>query len=193
MNFQSVETEHAERKLRLYLIGYELGRPGGPAALVEGRPIARSRFEMVADRRTGLQLGDRVRLGRDHLRGRGPDQQTRSPPAATRSSSSRCGMRRSCSSTLRRRRPACSSRAAAQAASQDTSTRWSRASLPKAGRRRSPQSVRRWKHLAALTQAEQETHPVAARWSIARAGRSACSPASCCWSPPSSSRSSSTP
>jgi putative ABC transport system permease protein len=65
VNFQSVEAEHAGRKLRLYLIGYEPGRPGGPAAVAEGRPIARSRFELIADRSTGLHVGDRLRLGRE--------------------------------------------------------------------------------------------------------------------------------
>ncbi len=49
----------------LYLIGYEIGRPGGPTDIVEGRAIARSRFELVADRGTGLQVGERLRLGRE--------------------------------------------------------------------------------------------------------------------------------
>jgi putative ABC transport system permease protein len=65
VNFQSVETEQTGRKLRLYLVGYELGRPGGPAEVVEGRAIARSRFELVADRSSGLDVGDRLRLGRE--------------------------------------------------------------------------------------------------------------------------------
>lgn len=51
--------------MRFYLIGYELGRPGGPNKIVEGRPIARSRFELVADRGTGLKVGERLKLGRN--------------------------------------------------------------------------------------------------------------------------------
>jgi putative ABC transport system permease protein len=64
LTFQSVETLHRGRTLRLQVVGYEPGRPGGPLSLAAGRPITRSHYEMVADRRTGLELGDRVRLGR---------------------------------------------------------------------------------------------------------------------------------
>ena len=65
ITYQSAEARHAGGALRLYVVGYELGRPGGPAHIVEGRPIARSHYEMIADRRTGLALGDRVALGRN--------------------------------------------------------------------------------------------------------------------------------
>jgi len=64
ITYQTVETEHRGDKLRLYVIGYELTRPGGPPAIAEGREIARSHYEMVADQSTGLTLGDRIRLGR---------------------------------------------------------------------------------------------------------------------------------
>mgnify|MGYP000852627641 FL=1 len=64
ITYQTVETEHRGDKLRLYVIGYELTRPGGPPAIAEGREIARSHYEMVADQSTGLALGDRIRLGR---------------------------------------------------------------------------------------------------------------------------------
>ncbi len=65
ITYQSVETRHRGRKLRLQVVGYEPGRPGGPPEIVEGRPITRSHYEMIADRRTGLVPGDRLRLGRD--------------------------------------------------------------------------------------------------------------------------------
>lgn len=65
VTYQSVEAEHRGRKIRLFLVGYEPGRPGGPARIAEGRPISQSRFEMVADRSTGLGLGDYFRLGRE--------------------------------------------------------------------------------------------------------------------------------
>ena len=64
ITYQTVEAEHQGGKLRLYVIGYEPTRPGGPPGIFEGRHIARSHYEMVADRSTGLTLGDRIRLGR---------------------------------------------------------------------------------------------------------------------------------
>ncbi len=65
ITYQTVEAEHRARKLRLYVIGYEPTRPGGPPVIVEGRGIGRSHYEMVADRATGLEIGDRIRLGRN--------------------------------------------------------------------------------------------------------------------------------
>lgn len=65
VTYQTAETVHRERKLRLQVVGYEPGRPGGPAAIVEGRGLARRHGEVVADRRTGLALGDRLRLDRE--------------------------------------------------------------------------------------------------------------------------------
>jgi putative ABC transport system permease protein len=65
VTYQSVEAQRAQGKLRLYVVGFEQGRPGGPRRLVAGRPITRSHYEMIADQRTGLRLGKRLRLGRD--------------------------------------------------------------------------------------------------------------------------------
>ena len=65
MTFQTAETEHRGRALRLYVVGFEPGRPGGPVRLAAGRPITRGHYELIADARTGLDLGERVRLGRD--------------------------------------------------------------------------------------------------------------------------------
>lgn len=64
ITYQTVEVQHQGKKLRLYVIGYEPSRPGGPPNIAEGRGIARSHYEVVADRATGLALGDRIRLGR---------------------------------------------------------------------------------------------------------------------------------
>ncbi|WP_416193565.1 ABC transporter permease [Nitrobacter sp. TKz-YC01] len=64
ITYQTVEAEHQGGKLRLYVIGYEPTRPGGPPEIAEGRDIARSHYEMAADRSSGLTLGERIRLGR---------------------------------------------------------------------------------------------------------------------------------
>lgn len=67
ITYQTVETDHMDTKLRLYVIGYEPTRPGGPPEIADGRGIARSHYEMVADRSTGLVVGDRIGLGRNRF------------------------------------------------------------------------------------------------------------------------------
>lgn len=63
VTYQSVQTELNGKPLRFFLIGYELGRPGGPRKLWAGRDILRSHYEMIADRSAGLKLGQVVPLG----------------------------------------------------------------------------------------------------------------------------------
>jgi putative ABC transport system permease protein len=63
--YQNVETMHRGETKRLLVVGAEIGRPGEAARIVEGRPILRNRNEAVADRKAGMALGDRIRLGRD--------------------------------------------------------------------------------------------------------------------------------
>lgn len=67
INYQTVEAPFLDRTLRLYVVGYEPGRPGGPQVIAEGRGIGTSHFELVADRKTGLVLGDTIRLGRNRF------------------------------------------------------------------------------------------------------------------------------
>lgn len=63
VTYQTVEAPFGTAKVRLFVIGYEPGRPGGPREIVAGRGIARSHFELVADRRAGIPLGARIELG----------------------------------------------------------------------------------------------------------------------------------
>lgn len=49
--------------LRFIVIGYEPGHIGGPPAIVAGRGIEASHYEIVADVRTGLRVGEHIRLG----------------------------------------------------------------------------------------------------------------------------------
>ena len=67
INYQTIEAPFLDRALRLYIIGYETVRPGGPQIIAEGRGIGTSHFELVADRKTGLVLGDTIRLGRNRF------------------------------------------------------------------------------------------------------------------------------
>jgi putative ABC transport system permease protein len=63
VTYQSVQTEINGSPLRMYLVGFEPGRPGGPRQLSAGREILRSHYEMIADQSTGLKLGQEVPLG----------------------------------------------------------------------------------------------------------------------------------
>ncbi len=67
ISFQTIEAPFAGRTLRLYVVGYEPGHPGGPLTIAEGRGLGASHFEMVADRKTGLVPGDTLRLGRNRF------------------------------------------------------------------------------------------------------------------------------
>lgn len=63
VTYQTVQTELKGRPLRFHLVGFELGRPGGPRTLIAGREIMRSHYEMIVDRSAGLALGQEVPLG----------------------------------------------------------------------------------------------------------------------------------
>lgn len=65
LTLQTVQMLHNGRRLRIQIVGYEPGRPGAPAHLTDGRQITSSRFELIADRQTGLKVGERITLGRD--------------------------------------------------------------------------------------------------------------------------------
>ena len=68
LTFRTVEAAGPQGRIRLQVVGYEPGRPGGPASLVAGRGLGGARFELVADRRTGLALGATVLFGQDRYR-----------------------------------------------------------------------------------------------------------------------------
>ena len=156
LTYQTVEADHAGRKLRLYVIGYEPTRPGAPPQIVEGRGIARSHYELVADVASGLSLGARVRLGRNmftvvgltrHQVASGGDpavfitlldaqklQFDLAPPAA------RVQIARGAGGTSR-----------------DTVNAVIARLAPGTSPAAVGETVRRWKHLAAITQEAQET------------------------------------
>ena len=65
VTLQPVQIERDGRRMKLEIVGFEPGRLGGPVNLAAGRNITRSHYELIADRKTGLALGDRLELGRD--------------------------------------------------------------------------------------------------------------------------------
>jgi putative ABC transport system permease protein len=62
--FYTVQRPWHGRSLRFVVVGYDLATGlGGPTLLVAGRGIAQGHYEMVADRKLGLSVGDSVHLG----------------------------------------------------------------------------------------------------------------------------------
>lgn len=168
VTYQSAEASHAGRQIRMYVVGFEPGRPGGPLAIVAGRGIARSHYEMVVDRSAGLAIGEQAQLGRnmftivgltENLVGSGGDpaafitlrdsqelQFELAPPAARRE------LARGADGTATDMVNAVVARVEPNVSPGDVSA-----------------TARRWKHLAALTEAEQED--VLTRSVVERASR----------------------
>jgi putative ABC transport system permease protein len=155
VTYQTVEAETVRGKLRLYVIGYEPGRPGGPAELIAGRPIARSHYEMVADQRSGLALGDTVTLGRNVFTVVG---QTRNQVASGGDPAVCITLLDSQKLQFELAPPAARVQAArgGGAASKDTVNAVIARVEPNASPASVAEAARRWKHLSAMTEEEQE-------------------------------------
>jgi putative ABC transport system permease protein len=155
ITYQTVEAPFKAVTLRLYAIGYERGRLGGPQTIIAGRGLEASHFELVADAKAGMALGDTIDLGRNRFTvvglvkdtmNSGGDPaifltladaqvlQTQLAPPAARVQAAR-GVPATGGATV-----------AAVIARLD----------PNIDAQSVAQTVRQWKHLSALTQAEQE-------------------------------------
>lgn len=141
--------------LRLQVVGYEPDRPGGPRGIVEGRGIARGRLEMVADRSAGLPLGSVVEMANVRYRVVGLTTRavsTGGDPVAW------ITLRDSQDLQFRLTPPA--ARRAQQggggALPQDTVNAVVARLQPSADVERVAAEIRRWKHYAVLSGAEQE-------------------------------------
>lgn len=155
VTYQNAEGLHRGEKLRVFVVGYERGRPGGPKRIVAGRTITRSHYEIVADRRAGLALGERVRLGRNHF----------TVVGLTANQSSSAGDPVVFMTLLDAQElqfelePASARREVARGAAPaevDVVNAIVARVAPNVDATEVAGQVRRWKHLAAMTQAEQE-------------------------------------
>lgn len=155
VNYQNVEAPHAGHTLRLYVVGYEPGRPGGPLAIMQGRGIGASHFELVADRKTGLLPGDTIRLGRNRFTVVGLVEgamNSGGDPAVYLTLSDAMALQTELDPAAQRVqavRGAVSVKSASVAAVIARMAPGADVDLLTA-------TVRQWKHLAAMTQAEQE-------------------------------------
>ncbi len=63
ITFRYMQLDHQGRKLRFYLIGYRWDGIGGPRHLLAGRHVSHKHYELVADKKLGLKLGDTLHFG----------------------------------------------------------------------------------------------------------------------------------
>ena len=156
INYQTVEATHGGKTLRLYVIGYESGRPGGPLSIAEGRGIGTSHFELIADRKTGLTPGDTIRLGRNRFTVVGLVEgamNSGGDPAVFMTLSDAMGLQTELSPADQRVQAA---RGASPVKSASVAAIIVRVK-PGADVDLLTATLRQWKHLSALTQADQET------------------------------------
>jgi putative ABC transport system permease protein len=155
LTFQNVQVDRGGRKLRLQVGGYEPGRPGGPVQIVAGREITRSHYELIADRQTGLKVGDTLRLGRDDFTVVG---ETRGVVTLSGDSIVYISLRDA--QKLQFDLPPSSARREAARGAQRTQTDLVNAVVarlaPDADRSEVAEAIRRWKHQSVLTDAEQQ-------------------------------------
>jgi putative ABC transport system permease protein len=155
ITLRTAEAVGPQGRVRLQVVGYEPGRPGGPGSLESGRRLGGARFELVADARAGLPLGATLSFGQDRYRVVGI---TRGLVASGGDPLVFATLRDSQEMQFRLAPPAARRAQAAGAAPAATDTvnaviaRLHPAADPAAV----ADTIRRWKHLAALTAAEQE-------------------------------------
>ena len=155
ITYQTVEAQHQGTKLRLYVIGYEPTRPGGPPEIVQGRAIARNHYEMVADRTAGLETGDEIRLGRSTFTVVGLTQHqvnSGGDPAIYITLPDAQKLQFDLAPPAQRVQLA----RGAAAASRDTVNAVVARLQPNASANAIADTVQRWKHLSAITQEAQE-------------------------------------
>ncbi len=69
VTYLTMQVGHGGRDVRAMVVGVVPGgpgEPGQPGYLIAGRQITRSHYEAVADAASGLALGDRIRIRRNH-------------------------------------------------------------------------------------------------------------------------------
>jgi len=155
VTFQSIETQTGASKLRLYVIGYEPGQLGGPKHIILGRGLTGRNYEAVADMRSRLEPGDHIQLGRNNFTIVGTTDNAVSSggePAIYLSLDDAQKLQFDLSPSATRRERA---RGLAMVKSTDTVSAVIARISPNASPDHIAGTIRRWKHLSAMTEAEQ--------------------------------------
>ena len=63
--YLTVQARYGNSDVRVMVAGFEHDKPGEPPYLVAGRPITKSRYEAIADSKTGFQVGDKIGIRRN--------------------------------------------------------------------------------------------------------------------------------
>lgn len=155
--YQNVELQHGGGTRRVLVVGSEIGRIGGSPRIVEGHPITQSRYQAVADVAAGLVVGEQIRLGRN----------TFTIVGLTRNAVASGGdpvlfvTLRDAQKLQFDLTPAAARREAARNPDANSTIDTVNAVLvrllPGLSPKQFADNVGRWRHLGALTQAEQET------------------------------------
>jgi putative ABC transport system permease protein len=156
VSYQNVEAQHRGTTRRLMVVGAQAGRPGEAPAVVEGRLLLH-RYEAVADVSAGFPLGERVRLGRDTFSVVGLTRglvASGGDPVVFITLKDAQKLQFDLTPAAARREAA---RTPGAAATTDTVNAVLVRLLPDLDARRFAAELARWKHLAALTQEDQET------------------------------------
>ena len=155
VTYQSVEAEHLGRKIRLYVIGFEPGRPGGPERITSGQGDRAKPF------RNGRRSRDGAFSWRSH-KARPNNLQRRRPhgePSCLKRRPGHIHYFARCPETSVRPCAACTRVQTARGtsgASKDTVNAVVARIAPEANAVTVAEAARRWRHLSAMTQAEQE-------------------------------------
>jgi len=64
VTYLTMQVRQNRKDIRVMLVGYETGKPGEPAYLIAGRPVAQPHYEALADIKTGFALGSKVSIRR---------------------------------------------------------------------------------------------------------------------------------
>jgi putative ABC transport system permease protein len=157
ITFQSVQALAHGAPVRLFIVGYEPGRIGGPPKVASGHGITKSHYQIVADTSSGLRVGEQLPLGpyHDPYTVVGVTQgmvNSAGDPIAWVTLLDAQSLQFSVRPALQRREKAAGR---ARLVTQDINAVLVRV-LPAVRRATVAQEIERWKHLSAVTQEQQE-------------------------------------
>ncbi len=60
----SLQAQHGTDDVRIMVAGYQDGKLGQPTNIIAGRPIMKSKYEAVAEAKSGFKIGDKIHIRR---------------------------------------------------------------------------------------------------------------------------------